>query len=169
MWGAGGIARPPCASRNRLFGGQTYMRQVVLLAVLGLTGCYSYLPLDTPNPAQGREVSVDITSAGADSLARMLGPGVRAISGRVIEASDSGLMLAVTSTRDRSDFEAPWKGERVTIPRGMMDRVRERRFSVGRSALLGGAIVGAGVGAAVAFSGGGAGGISPGGSSQTPQ
>jgi hypothetical protein len=145
------------------------MRQFVLLSSLALAGCYSYLPVNTATPPHGSDVSVDVNVSGSDSLARLIGPGVRTIAGRVIEADDSGLTLAVTSTSDGRNLQVPWSGERVTVPRVAMERVRERRFSVGRSALLGGAVLGATVAAAAAVAGGASGGTVPGGGSQTPQ
>jgi len=135
-----------------------------------LAGCYSYERMDTPIPAVGQDVSLDVTRGEAERLAPRFGPEVRTLTGRIVDASDSGVTLVVTATTDRRSFQAPWKDQRVEVPREAIEALRERKLSLGRSALLGGAIVSAGVGAAAAFSGGGSGPpIAAGGPGQTSQ
>lgn len=146
------------------------MRQWVLIAAAcGASGCYSYLPLDT-RPVPGAEVTIDLTSTGSDSLARLLGPGVTQIRGRTVAAGEGGLELTVAATAVARGDETYWKGEEVTIPWPMVTRARTRKLSMGRSVLLGGAIVGASLGAVAAFGNQGkAEGTPSGGTPQVPQ
>lgn len=136
-----------------------------LVAVASLTGCYKYSPLATTDPVPGARIAVALTPAGTDTLARFVGPNVTAIEGRVVQATGSDLLLAVSVIRKRNGEEDFWKGETVSIPRDVISGLRQRRLATGRTLLLAGAIVVAGgtVGAAASSgsSGGGGGGGGP--------
>jgi hypothetical protein len=128
--------------------------------VAGLIGCYKYSPLATTHPAVGARIAVDLTPVGMDTLARFVGPHVTAIEGRVIAATDSALLLAVSVVRKRNGEEDFWKGETVSIPPAAVSGLRQRRLATGRTLLVAGAVaaVGATVGAAASSGGGGGGG-----------
>jgi hypothetical protein len=78
---------------------------------------------------------------GADSLARYLGPGVETIDGRLIDATATGVSLAVTQVSMRSGEEQYWKGETVVIPRSSLGTVQSRRVNKLKSFLIAGASV----------------------------
>ena len=129
----------------------------------GLTGCYKYTPLATADPAPGARIAVDLTPTGSDTLARFVGPNVMAIEGRVVEAAGSDLLLAVSVVRKRTGEEDFWKGETVSIPRGVVSGLRQRRLATGRTLLLAGAVAALGATVGAAASGGGSGGGGGGG------
>ena len=116
------------------------LRSLLLAAVL--SGCYVTVPLANPTrPEPGTKLVVQLTDAGADDLARYLGPGVAQVDGRLLQASDTGLQLAVSQVSMRSGQEQFWKGEAVTLPRATIATVQQRKMSTTRSALLAGIII----------------------------
>ncbi len=129
-------------------------RLVSWIAVGALAGCYVYRPLDTVQPRVGARVSADLTDVGSDTLSRYVGPGVTSLRGGVVSAEQAAVTLAVTSVMDRSGQEQFWKGERVRVPRAVVRDFEQRRLSVGRSVLLGAALLGSSLVAWQAFAGG---------------
>jgi hypothetical protein len=97
---------------------------------------------------------------GSDTLARFVGPNVTGIEGRVLQVTASDLLLAVSVVRQRNGEEDFWKGETVSIPRGVILGMRQRHLSTSRTLLLAGAVAAAGatVGAAATGSSSGGGG-----------
>ncbi|MGH7510003.1 MAG: hypothetical protein ACREMZ_11080 [Gemmatimonadales bacterium] len=126
----------------------------------GLAGCYKYTPLATTDPAPGARISVELTPAGTDTLARFVGPNATGIDGRVVQSAGTDLLLAALVIRKRNGEEEFWKGEMVSIPRGVISGLRQRRLAIGRTLLLAGAVavVGATVGVAARSGGSGGGG-----------
>jgi hypothetical protein len=120
--------------------------------VLLLAGCYSYSPLTT-QPRPDQHVSLQLTRAGSDTLLPLLGIGVRAVEGFVIQTTQAGYQMTVSGVSGAGDFHTEWRGERVEIPLHLVRDIQERRFSLGRSVLLAGAAVGASLGAVAAFAG----------------
>ena len=104
-----------------------------------LGGCYGYYPASTPAPV-GREVQVTLSDSGSFALARQVGPSTAAIDGRLASDSGNAMVLSVTNVRRRDGSEIDWKGERVTVPRPIVIKVEERRFSRGRTTLFAGAL-----------------------------
>jgi hypothetical protein len=92
------------------------------------------------------------------------------VRGRVLESEADSLLLALRSVVSRNEQETFWSGEHVRIPLITVARVEQRKFSVGKSILFSGAVVGGLIAAVKAFRGdGGGGGISVGGGSPSPQ
>lgn len=127
-------------------------------------GCYNYLPLGTLEPQVGTQVSAELTGRGTDTLAAAVGPGVTTVRGAVLEADPAAVILAVASVANHWGQQQFWRGERVRLPRGSVQDFQERRFSLGRSVLLGAAFLGSSVAAWAAFKGGRSGGRQSGGS-----
>jgi len=125
-----------------------------LVAVAALAGCYVYRPLDTVEPRVGTRVSADLTDGGSDTLARYVGPGVTSLRGGVVSTEGAAVTLAVTSVMDRSGQQQFWRGEPVRVPRAAVRDFEQRRLSLGRSVLLGAALLGSSVVAWEAFQGG---------------
>jgi hypothetical protein len=58
----------------------------------------------------------------------------------VVSADSSGLQLAVEATENTRGEPTDWNGEQVRIPRQYVERIQERRLSVGGTGILGGAV-----------------------------
>jgi len=125
----------------------------------GVGACYGYYPTAGAQPS-GREVQLTLTDSGAVVLAAQIGPAAEAISGHVQTDSANRFVLAVSDVRQRDGNEVSWKGERIVVPRSLIARVEERRFSRGRTGLFSGAVAVALVSLRQAFHG--TGGSSPG-------
>jgi hypothetical protein len=143
------------------------MRAGILWATLPLVGaCYTYDSVEQPAPVAGTRIEAELTGTGSTELAGQLGRDITTLRGQVIDSNDVGLLVALNSVTLRNHERTSWKGERVRIPLSTVARVNQRRFSLGRSLLLGGAAIGALLAAVVAFDGGGSavgGGVGTGG------
>lgn len=130
------------------------MRRRVIPALALLGGCYGYYPSATPAPV-GRDVEVTLTDSGAVALSRQIGPSAEAVRGRFATDSGNAVVLAVSGVRQRDGNDVDWKGERVAIPRLLVVKIEERKFSRARTALFGGAVAIAAIALRQAFSGDG--------------
>lgn len=106
-----------------------------------LCACYESVPIELGRATPGTKLRVTLTDAGADSLARYLGPGVETIDGKLISTSDSGVSLSVSQVSMRSGQDQFWKGETVVIPRYSLGTIQARRINKPKSLLLSGIIV----------------------------
>lgn len=105
----------------------------VALVLFG--GCYSYSRVAGPPPV-GSDIEVELTDAGAADLARLVGPNVVSIRGRVNELEPDTVHLAVESVMKRSGVDEYWSKEPLAVSRGNIASFATRKFSAGRSALL---------------------------------
>jgi hypothetical protein len=144
------------------------VRLGVLLGSLLVGGCYNYLPLTSPTPEVGLRVSAELTRSGSDSLARLVGPAVEEMRGQVRANDENNILLSVAAVKNHAGIETLWRGEEVLIPRVTVLSLRERKFSLGQSLVLGGALLGASFVAYEAFKGGSAGGKATGGGGGRP-
>ena len=108
-----------------------------------LCACYESVPIELGRVPPGSKIRVSLTDAGADSLARYLGPGVATIDGKLIATTDSGVSLSVSQVAMRSGQDQFWKGETVVIPRYSLSTVQARRINKPKSLLLGGVLIAA--------------------------
>ncbi|HEY8766813.1 MAG TPA: hypothetical protein VIP09_06085 [Dehalococcoidia bacterium] len=108
-----------------------------------LCACYESVPIELGRVPPGSKIRVSLTDAGADSLARYLGPGVATIDGKLIATTDSGVSLSVSQVAMRSGQDQFWKGETVVIPRYSLSTVQARRINKPKSVLLGGVLIAA--------------------------
>jgi len=115
-------------------------RRFTIVSFVFLGGCYGYYPPETPTPV-GKSVEVTLSDSGSFALARQIGPSAAAINGRLTSDSASALILAVTGVRQRDGNEVDWKGERLSVPRPLVVKLEERRFSRGRTTLFVGSVV----------------------------
>src|SRR5947208_15809096 len=123
------------------------MRAAILTAAACVTaGCYNYDPLVTPSPEPGTYVSLSLTDAGSQELARYLGPNVFIVRGRYLQHGDGGLLVSVASVELKLGNEVSWAGETVALPDSAISAIEVRQLARGRSALL----LGAGVAGLVA-------------------
>ncbi|HSA54569.1 MAG TPA: hypothetical protein VLE53_02645 [Gemmatimonadaceae bacterium] len=131
--------RRPAACRTRVM--SAWPAALSLAALLVLPGCYRLAPLETGTPDAGSEVRLALTDAGSLQLAALVGPRVEALEGRTLEVSDSSLVLAVSSTFDRSGVERPWSNERLSVPLGAVDEIRRRELDRRKTWIVSGASV----------------------------
>lgn len=110
-----------------------------------------YLPVGASAPAGGDRVRLALTDSGAVALASQLGPATEEVSGRVLGDSAGAYRLSVLGTRRRGGVEMDWRGEQVKIPRILVARAEERRFSRKRTVLASVALVAVAVGIRQAF------------------
>ena len=115
------------------------------IAVLG--GCYRYTPTNDA-PGAGSDVRVHLTQSGTASLAPVLGVGTTSLSGRVISANDSSVVLAVSETAG-SVGRVSWAGERITLPRNALGSAELR--SMDRRRTVKAVAIGVGAAAAIAL------------------
>jgi hypothetical protein len=141
----------------------------LLLLTTILASCHRYEPVTAATVARGSSVAVSLTDYGTANLGRLLGMGVGTIEGSLVGVSDSSYTLSVQLVRQRNGVETLWQGEQVTIPRGDVAEIRQRRFARGKSALATLAVIAAAVGAVDTFIGTGSGAPPPGGGGGGPR
>jgi hypothetical protein len=127
------------------------------------------VPIELSRVQPGTKLRVSLTDAGADSLARYLGPGVETIDGKLISTNESGLSMSVSEVSMRSGQEQFWKGETVVIPRYSLSNVQARQLNKPKSLLLGGVLIVALASLKLAGVGNGNGGSGPGGPPPPPR
>lgn len=106
-------------------------------AALALSGCYVYMPLYTA-PAPGTRVSIELSDRGRVALEQNIGPEVKTVEGMLQTVTDdSQLVLSVTEVRGLYGGQSRWGGEVVAFRPEYVRTLRERRYSGGRTFLLG--------------------------------
>jgi len=137
-------------------------------AALLLNGCYEYLPSpDRTTDLTGKRVELTLTDAGAVVLASAIGPQMESVGGTLVDLQQDNLVVSVLSVTNRNGMETGWKGERIEVPRSMIARLEERRFSVRRTIFASAALMAGLVIAQRAFGGAG-GSTTPGGGPGQP-
>ena len=148
----------PGASRTPGLVSGTLRLLISVIAAVVTSGCYSYttVPIDT-RPEPGTILRAELTAAGSETLAPLIGADTRAIEGRLTSTGDEFLRFAVRQTETRRGAFIPWQGERVEIPKPLVADLRVRTLSRTRTLLFTGglivAVVGLGAGLG-AFDGG---------------
>lgn len=116
---------------------RTLRRAVPVFGVFVLSGCHTYLPVETPAPGSVARVHVPVRSA-------LVGPGLpprtASVEGVVIEAGDT-LVLEVRTRRVIGTFNEFVQENTYRVSREDLVAVEVREFSPGRSAVLGSAIL----------------------------
>ena len=124
------------ATRSR-YGYRAILRCAGAAWVVLLGGCYRYTAMSGA-PGAGTDVRIHLTEAGGASLASVLGAGTTSVTGRVISANDTDLVLVVSET-GRPDGRVSWGGERITLPRSALASAEHRSLdrwrTVGVSAI----------------------------------
>jgi hypothetical protein len=106
------------------------------------TACQVYTPVQ-PSPAvAGKDVRVTLTQGGSAELASTLGAPADVLEGRLVEASDSLLVVSMKSLTRTNGVEDSWNGESVRIPARDVSRVETSQTSRVRSTILAVALVG---------------------------
>ena len=113
-------------------------RATLVFGVLVLSGCHTYLPVETPAPGSVARVHVPVRSALADPG---LPPETASVEGVVLEAGDT-LVLEVRTRRVIGAFNEFVQENTYRVSRADLLAIEVREFSPGRSAVLGSAILG---------------------------
>ena len=113
-------------------------RSVRVAVLATLTGCYTYVPLETAAPPVGESVALEITDQGRVSLGERFGPGVMRIEGRLTGTEGDQLLINVSRVANIRGEAAQWSGESVRLDRDFVGRLQERRLSKGRTWLAAG-------------------------------
>ena len=119
------------------------IRAFVVVVVVVLMGCYSYVPVAVSGPPPGSRASLVLTDEGTVEMARFVGPSASTIEGDVVSANGEGLLLAVRRLERRDGIEEFWKGEQVQVPRAAVATYTERKLSRARTVLFGAGAVAA--------------------------
>jgi len=99
-----------------------------------VSGCYTYVPVDTTAPAPvGTRIAVDITDGGRVGLSERLGSGITRLEGTVLANDSSQYVLSVKQVAQLNGEMSKWSGESVRIDRNFINRVFERQLSRGRT------------------------------------
>jgi hypothetical protein len=88
----------------------------------------------------GSRVELELNDEGSRALAGEVGLGAERLRGTVVSADSAGLRLAVQAVENTRGEPTDWNGEQVRIPRQYVERMQERRLSVGGTGILGGAV-----------------------------
>lgn len=106
---------------------------VGLLVLLALASCYRYTPVEASMPERGMELRLVLSDEGSVRMAPMIGPRITAIDGRMLEAHDTALVVAVQSVVAQSGRSMSWNQERLTVPRSAVASMRTRTLDRKRS------------------------------------
>ena len=109
------------------------MRRVTAAALVLLSACYNYTPVEGGASAVGREVVLELSERGSIDLAPRLGAQLRSVSGRISGFTDDAYLVAVTQTTSRAGVETLWRGESAVVPRADVVSVGDRRLDKRRS------------------------------------
>src|SRR5687768_12746315 len=101
-------------------------RRLILLALVGATGCYAYLPINSA-PKPGERVRIALSPQGSVELARYLGPRVIGAEGALNGVTEGAYVVAVDYVQFSDNTRQPWSGEGVvTIPLQYATGVQQR-------------------------------------------
>src|SRR5918999_6536578 len=111
-------------------------RIAVVLMVALLAGCHSYRRMESPAPARGAQLRVELTDQGSVDITSQVGPRAANIFGRLTESSGDSLALAVTGVERRSGITEIWQGERVSLGRSSIASISRQAISWRRTSLV---------------------------------
>jgi len=108
------------------------------------SGCYRFTPIEGGTPARGQEVRLSLSDEGSVRLAPMIGPRIEAIDGRIMEVSDTALVVGVEAVVAQGGRSMNWNMERLTVPRASVSSIRTRTLDRRKSWIVAGlGVVGA--------------------------
>ncbi len=108
----------------------------LLLGVL-VTGCYTLQPAAGIAPEIGDELAFDINDVGRVALGGSMGPEIAQIDGRLVSRENAEYLVAVTGLHFLRGGEQVWTGEQVHVKSEYVNSIYERRYSKGRTYMLG--------------------------------
>jgi hypothetical protein len=117
-------------------------------ALLAASACYTYAPVENPQPGTRVRVAVPVQSALDDGNAA---PQTAAIEGDVVSNGDT-LLLAVTNRQEYGAYREVVLFDTLHLAKDQLVALEQPEFSTGRTVLLSAVItVGATVAALLAF------------------
>lgn len=134
-------------------------RAVAVVGVFFLTGCHTYIPVDTA-PA-GTTVRARLPIEQAVEGSRTMAPEVVDVEGKVVSFGDT-LVLATQTTQMVGNFREVRVADTLRVSMGRVAVVEERVFSTGRTIGLTAVVLAAAAGVVVAVAAIGGGGGNPG-------
>lgn len=138
-----GAARTQKAPTETLMSKQLWLG---LLFLLTLPGCYSYHAIPVTSTTTGQTVRVTLSPEEAVRQQETVGALRQRVEGEVVEKGTDGSLGLTVPRPASSPSQRASLNTFVTLPPSSIVQVEEKRFSVGRTALL----AGAGAAAAVA-------------------
>jgi hypothetical protein len=119
-------------------------------SLLITTGCAAFAPVDAASARSVGEARVLLTERGTLELGTRIGPSIVAVDGRIMTATDTSVVIAMSQVLSRSGETQVWTGEPLSVPLDYVRGYERRQSSVKRTLLLtagllaGAAIVGIG-------------------------
>ena len=104
-----------------------------LASLAFVSGCYTYVPVESPAPAVGEAVALEITDQGRVALADRLGPGVLRIEGRVLGTEGEQMLISVGRIVQVNGQVNLWSGESMRLDRSLVGRTQTRRIDQKRT------------------------------------
>jgi len=102
----------------------SWIRVAVVLALS--SSCYRFTPIEGSAPEAGREVRLALSDEGSVRMAPLIGPRIDAIDGKVMETSDTALVVGVQAVVAQGGRSMAWNMERLTVPRSAVSSVHSR-------------------------------------------
>ncbi len=115
-----------------------FRRAVVVAGALLLSGCHTYLPVESPAPGSVARVHVPLQSAVSTPN---VPPPTVSVEGTVLSAGDT-IVLEVRTRQHFGALQELVQENVYRVPRDEVVAIEIREFSRGRSALLGVGILG---------------------------
>jgi len=118
---------------------------LLVLAVLGLTGCHTFQPVSYDQVAPGSIVRARVTGEWSDSIAEVLRSDSRVVEGTVVDKPGGDRMLVeVTVQNELRGIQFQSLRQRVALPRSAFVELElkelDRGRTVGVAALAAGAV-----------------------------
>jgi hypothetical protein len=112
------------------------------IALLFMTACYTYTPLQTPQP--GMEVRVRLNGEAAARRSQGLDQAIMLYDGIVVRNTPDSVTLNVLIARSNNAFQDVTIRDTIALQHGEIQTLMERKISASRTALFTvGALVGA--------------------------
>jgi len=105
-------------------------------ALLILSACYRYVPLESPTPPVGETVAFEITDRGRVELGDRLGTGVKEIHGQLVGPNGEDFEITVFRVVQLNGTSSQWSGETIRLDRDYVGGVKARELSKTRTWLL---------------------------------
>ena len=120
--------------------------RLALAAAPLVGGCYVYRPMTLAEPNPGTLLAVDLNDSGRAALVTSVGPEVARVEGALVGTGDGQYVIRVSEVFGLHGTRTKWSGDTVSFRENYVQRVREKRFSGGRTAFALAGVLGAVVG-----------------------
>lgn len=90
---------------------------LLLAGLVGPAGCYRYVPADLAEVSPGRDVRLRVSPEETARFAAVIGPDTRTLEGRVVELTDSELMVEVPVVSNQVGSRIQTLNQRLDLAR----------------------------------------------------